>query len=136
MPMALGFHRPVATADKRAGVNAAVNPAGTGTPPLGPTRQLVIGQDVVFRERVNTVAGGQTQIMFLDESSMSVGPNSDLVIDEFVYNPRADTGKLTMSAGRGVFRYVGGKISKLEGGVTVRTPVATIGVRGGAFLLR
>src|SRR6185312_6488280 len=56
IPMALVFHRPVAAADDRVGVNAAVNPAGTGTPPLGPTRQLVIGQDVVFRERVNTVA--------------------------------------------------------------------------------
>ena len=125
-----------ATADERVGVNVAVNPAGTATPPNGPMRQLMIGQDVIFKEQVSTEDKGQTQIHFLDESSMSVGPNSDLVIDEFVYDPHADTGKLAMSATRGVFRYVGGKISKLEGGVTVQTPVASIGVRGGAFLLK
>ena len=62
---------------------------------------------------------------------MSVGPNSDLTIDEFVYDPRADTGKLAMSATRGVFRYVGGKISKIDGAVTVQTPVASLGIRGG-----
>jgi hypothetical protein len=133
LPMALLIPRPATAADEQVGVNSAVNPAGTGTPPSGPTRQLMIGQDVVFKERVDTTSVGQTQIMFLDESSMSVGPNSDMVIDEFVYDPKANTGKLAMSATRGVFRYVGGKISKLEGGVTVDTPVASIGIRGGAF---
>ncbi|HZK90301.1 MAG TPA: FecR domain-containing protein, partial [Stellaceae bacterium] len=131
--MALLMGRPGMAADERVGVNSAVNPAGTGTLPSGPTRQLVIGQDIVFKERVDTTAIGQTQIMFLDESSMSVGPNSDMVIDEFVYDPNANSGKLAMSATRGVFRYVGGKISKLEGGVSVDTPVASIGIRGGAF---
>jgi trimeric autotransporter adhesin len=123
-------------ADERVGVNSGVNPAGTGTPPNGPARQLVIGQDVIFKEQVATDTRGQTQILFLDQSSMSVGPNSDLVIDEFVYDPHLSTGKLVLSSTRGVFRYVGGKISKLEGGVEVETPVATIGIRGGAFLLQ
>jgi trimeric autotransporter adhesin len=125
-----------ALADERVGINSAVNPHGTGTPPTGPTRRLVIGQEVVFKARVATEAEGQTQILFLDESAMSVGPRSDLLIDEFVYDPHANTGKLVMSATRGVFRFVGGKVSKLEGAVTVRTPIATIGIRGGAFLLR
>src|SRR5579863_4516458 len=69
-PMALLMARPAMAADEQVGVNSAVNPAGTGTPPNGPTRQLMIGQDVVFKERVDTTSVGQTQIMFLDESSM------------------------------------------------------------------
>jgi hypothetical protein len=133
--MAIAVCHP-AMADERVGVNSAVNPAGTGTPPGASPRQLMIGQDVIFKERVNTEAAGQTQILFLDQSSMSVGPNSDLTIDEFVYDPHADTGKLALSATRGVFRFVGGKISKLEGAVKVDTPVASIGIRGGVFLLR
>lgn len=133
--MALALYRPAA-ADDRVGVNSAVNQAGTGTPPNAPRRELVIGQDIVFRERINTEAKGQTQILFLDESSMSVGPNSDLTIDEFVYDPHADTGKQAFNATRGVFRYVGGKVSKVEGAVTVQTPVGSLGIRGGAFLLR
>jgi hypothetical protein len=90
LPMAIAMCHP-AMADERVGVNSAVNPAGTGTPPSGSPRQLMIGQDVIFKERVNTEAAGQTQILFLDQSSMSVGPNSDLTIDEFVYDPHADT---------------------------------------------
>jgi hypothetical protein len=135
LPVALALYRPAAAAD-RVGINSAVNPAGTGTPPSAPPRQLVIGQDIVFRERINTEVKGQTQILFLDESALSVGPSSDLTIDEFVYDPHTDTGKMALSTTRGVFRYVGGTISKAEGAVTVDTPVATIGIRGGAFLLR
>src|SRR6185437_10077952 len=136
LPMAVALYRPALAADDRVGVNSAVNQSGTGTPPNAPTRELVIGQDIVFRERINTEAKGQTQIVFLDESSMSVGPNSDLTIDEFVYDPRTDTGKMAFNATRGVFRFVGGKISKGEDGVTVQTPVGALGIRGGAFLSR
>ena len=76
-----------------------------------------------FNERIATGALGQTQILFLDESAMTIGPNSDLVIDEFVYDPKTGTGQLAMSATRGVLRFVGGKLSKQDEGVRVRTPV-------------
>src|SRR5437016_8271783 len=66
---------------------------------------------------------------------MTVGPNSDLTIDQFVNDPRSGTGKLAMSATRGLLRYVGGKLSKQDEAVTVRTSTATLAVRGGAFLL-
>ncbi|HZK92199.1 MAG TPA: FecR domain-containing protein, partial [Stellaceae bacterium] len=134
LPVAVVLCRPAA-ADNKVGINSAVNQQGTGVFPSGPTRQLEIGQDVVFKEQINTQAIGQTQVLFLDESALSIGPDSSMVIDEFVFNPATDSGKLTMDATRGVFRYVGGKISKLEGGVEVKTPVASIGIRGGALLL-
>ena len=38
-----------------------------------------------------------------------------------------------MSASAGVLRFVGGKLSKNENAVTLRTPAATIGIRGGIF---
>jgi hypothetical protein len=125
--------RPAAAA--QIGVEAAVNQDATGTNPGAPPRRIAIGQQVVYAERIDTDAAGQTQILFLDESSMSVGPNSDLVIDQFVYNPRLTTGRLALSATRGVFRYIGGKLSKLEGAVTVATPAAAIGIRGGIMLM-
>ena len=65
---------------------------------------------------------------------MTVGPNSDLTIDQFVYDPKSGTGKLAMSATRGVLRYVGGKLSKQDNAVTLRTSTATLAVRGGAFI--
>lgn len=124
----------VAAQDK-VGVNSAVNPDAEGTPPNAPTRRLELGQQIVHDEHIVTGADGQTQIVFLDASAMTVGPSSDLKIDDFVYDPSAGTGQLTMSATRGVMRFVGGKISKLDNGVTMNTPSASLGIRGGVFLL-
>ena len=123
-------------AQDRVGVNSAVNPEATGALPGAAARRLVIGQDVIFNEHITTAAAGQSQLLFLDESSMTVGPNSDLTIDQFVYDPKSGTGKLAMSATRGLLRYVGGKLSKQDDAVTLRTATATLAVRGGAFIAR
>jgi hypothetical protein len=124
-----------ALAQERVGVSSAVNPDVTGAAPGAAARQVVIGQDVVFNERFTTGALGQTQLLFLDESAMTIGPNSDLTIDQFVYDAKSGTGQLAMSASRGLLRFVGGKLSKQEEGVSLRTSTATLAVRGGAFLL-
>ena len=123
-----------AVAQERVGVNSAVNPAVTGTPPGGTARQLRVNEDVVFNERIATSAEGQTQILFLDQSAMTVGPDADLTINEFVYDRTRGTGKVAMSTARGIFRYVGGKVAKQGDSVTLKTPLATIAVRGGVFL--
>src|SRR5947209_8340671 len=124
-----------AGAQERVGVSSAVNPDASGAPPGQAARRLVIGQDVVFNERITTQEAGQTQLLFVDESSMTVGPNSDVTIDQFVYDPRTGTGKLAMTTTKGLLRYVGGKLSKQDEAVTMRTNSATLAVRGGAFLL-
>ena len=79
-------------AQERIGVKSAVNPEASGAVPGASTRRLVIGQDVIFNEHITTGPAGQTQLLFLDESSMSIGPNSDLTIDQFVYDPKSGTG--------------------------------------------
>jgi hypothetical protein len=119
----------------RVGVDSAVNPEATGTPPDGAPRRIVLGQDVLFNERIATTAAGQTQILFVDASTLTVGPNSNMVIDQFVYDPNAGTGKMAASLTRGVFRFVGGALSKGDNAVTFRTPTATIGIRGGVMLI-
>ena len=124
-----------AVAQQRVGVSSAVNPDATGIWPGTPPRQLVLGQDIVFNERVSTGAAGQTQVLFVDQSAMSIGPNADMVIDQFVYDPASGTGKLAASLTRGVFRFVGGKLSKQDNAVTMQTPSATIGIRGGVILV-
>ncbi len=121
-------------AQQRVGVNSAVNQDATGAAPGATPRRLMIGQNVIFNEHITTAARGQTQLLFLDESSMTIGPDSDLTIDKFVYDPKSGTGKLAMSATRGLLRYVGGKLSKQDQAVTLRTSTATLAVRGGAFI--
>lgn len=122
-------------AQERVGVNSAVNPEAQGAPPGQAVRRLVIGQDVIYNEHITTGTEGQTQLLFLDESAMTIGPNSDLTIDQFVYDPKSGAGKLAMSTTRGLLRYVGGKLSKQDQAVTVRTTTATLAVRGGAFMI-
>ncbi|MBI1275504.1 hypothetical protein GC177_05990 [bacterium] len=96
----------------------------------GTKRVLKAGDSVFFKERITTDAKGTSQIIFIDKSTLTVGPNSDITVDEFVFDPKASTGKLVLSGTKGVFRFVGGALSKKQP-VTIKTPVATIGVRGG-----
>jgi FecR protein len=125
-----------AVAQEKVGVDSAINPHAEGTPPRAQTRRIELGQDIIHEERIVTGNDGQTQILFLDQSALTVGPNSDMTIDSFVYDPNRNTGQLAMSATRGVMRFVGGNISKLENAVTMTTPSGALGIRGGVFLLQ
>ncbi|MBN9669496.1 FecR domain-containing protein [Roseibium aggregatum] len=116
---------------KKVGSAAAVNTAAFGAAPGAVREAKFIGDTVLFNERIDTSGTGLVQVLFVDGSTFTVGPNSDLMIDEFVYNPDDGSGKLIASFGKGVARFVGGKLSKKKGGVSVRTPVGTIGIRGG-----
>jgi hypothetical protein len=120
-----------ALAETTAGVAAAVNPQANATAPSAPTRLLEVGSNVVMNEKIVTGAEGQTQLLFRDGSTVTVGPSANLTIDTFVYDPEKRTAKLAMTAASGLIRFVGGRASKEEGGVTVTTPSATIGIRGG-----
>lgn len=93
-------------------------------------RALVTGDDVIFNETISTDAQGKSQLIFIDKSTLTIGPNSSVTIDKFVFDPATSTGDLTMSGTKGVFRFVGGALSKKKA-VTFKTPVATIGIRGG-----
>ena len=115
-------------------MTAAVNPQATGFPPVSDSRILRVGVNVVGNERIVTTASGQAQMLFLDESALTIGPNAEVVLDEFVYDPDRKTGKLVLAATKGLFRLVGGRISKTNP-VVLKTPTATIGIRGGIAIV-
>jgi hypothetical protein len=121
-----------ALADK-VGVAAAVKPEATSQQRGGATTTLNIGKSVFYNERIDTSSSGQVQVLLLDGSTFTVGPNSSLVIDKFVYNPKTGTGTLAASFSKGALRFVGGKLSKNEPGVRVNTPAGALTVRGGVF---
>lgn len=121
---------PAALAEK-VGVTTAVTLTTTGEPPGLQERQLAIGTDMVANERVVTSANGRAHLLFLDRAALIVGPNSNLVLDEYVFDPKTNTGKAIFSTTKGFFRYVGGALSKNKNAVEFRTPLATIGLRGG-----
>ncbi len=112
------------------GVAAAVNVDAKGKPPGAQPRVITLGSNVVFNEEITTDSVGLVQILLLDGTTFTVGPNSQLTIDEFVYNPNTGDAKVVASLTKGVFRFVGARTSQTEGGATVKTPVGTIGIRG------
>ncbi|MEO1190589.1 MAG: hypothetical protein AAFY02_02460 [Pseudomonadota bacterium] len=116
--------------DLRVGIAAAVNPATVSTPPGATSETLPLGKPIVFMEEIETNPAGQAQVLFLDRSSLTIGPDSFVIVDEFVFDPALADGSLTMTLERGLVRYIGGQISK-DGGVTIETDLATIGIRGG-----
>jgi len=120
----------VAAQDAKVGVASAVVPQARGTRPNAEPVVLRVGQDMIADERVITAADGKAQLLFVDGTSLMVGPNSDVVLDRFVFDPETGRGDIAFSATRGVFRLVGGRISK-QTAVALRTPTATVGIRGG-----
>ncbi len=117
------------------GTTAAVNTDTLGTPPGMASRSLFIGANVFFEERIETSKSGQAQLLFLDESALTIAADSDVVLDKFIYDPKASKGELALSIGAGVFRFVGGRISKTAM-VRIKTPTATIGIRGGIVIIK
>lgn len=118
----------------RVGVTSATDGDPLGRPPTGGERVLRIGIDVQANEVITTQANDRAHLMFLDGTSLTVGPNAQLTIDRFVYDPDRKVGDLTISAGKGVLRLVGGKISK-NTPVVINTPASAIGIRGGITIL-
>jgi hypothetical protein len=112
------------------GVASATSGEPRGTPPAQNERILRVGIDVFANERMRTGATDRAHLVFRDGSALSVGANSELTIDRFVFDPNTRDGDLAFTATRGAFRFVGGAISK-KSDVRVTTPSANIGVRGG-----
>jgi hypothetical protein len=99
------------------------------------TTKRVIGQgDKVYKDEVvETAPRGKGQLLFLDETTLTVGPNSRVTLDRFVYDPSRSTGTVTMTAVRGVFRFVSGSLPSQA--YEIKTPGGSIGVRGTIFEL-
>ena len=89
--------------------------------------------DVESMDTVRT-KDGRTAIQFIDETRVDVTEHSKLVIDDFVYDPNTKTGSLSLKASFGTIRYASGQIAKnSRQNVKIKTPTATVGVRGTDF---
>ena len=95
------------------------------------TRVLKAGADVFIGDRVVTDAKGLVQIVFSDKTKLVVGPNSALLIEDYLLRDDGSVGKLAINALAGTFRFVTGGAPKDK--YLISTQTGTIGVRGTAF---
>ncbi|MHC1696829.1 MAG: FecR domain-containing protein [Geobacteraceae bacterium] len=96
--------------------------------------QTIKGSKVFRGDLLKTGADGSMAIIFRDDTLLSLGPNSEIALTEFLFSPAE--GKLSFIAKllRGTAACVTGIIGKLSPeSVRFETPVANIGIRGTKF---
>jgi hypothetical protein len=94
-------------------------------------KQLTVGADIFIGDRVITDSRGLVQIRFADSTRLVVGPNSALLIEDYLLRDNGSGGKLAINALSGTFRFVTGGAPKDR--YLIETPTGTIGVRGTGF---
>jgi len=96
-----------------------------------------VGRVVQQGDVVITGADGSVGITFRDSSLLSVGPDSVLAIDRFVFDSTTHQGSFDSSLKQGTLAVVSGKLAKQSPeAMKVKTPAAILGVRGTEFLVR
>lgn len=106
------------------GVVSAVSAAGV-------TRQIAQGAPVFQGDRIDTGADATVAMRFTDGSRFDLAANSSMSVDNYAYSDNAQQSSFSSSIFKGAFRFVSGLIaSRRSRAMGVRTPVATIGIRG------
>lgn len=85
---------------------------------------------------LRTGADGSVGITMSDNSLLSAGPNSELALDQYSFDPTTNEGRFDTKLSKGTLAVVSGRIAKQSPkAMTVRTPGATLGVRGTEFVV-
>lgn len=120
-----------ASARVNVGVTAAVIPQAA----MGDTKEalktITVGENVDQDVLIETGKRGRTQVLFIDGSSMNIGPSSRIIVDEFVFDRAQLTGNLGARVEKGSMRFIGGVLSKRADQVKFNAGKATVGIRGG-----
>jgi len=89
------------------------------------------GMHLLLNDVLETSADGRMGLILQDGTRLALGPNTELNVNKFVYQPADGKFGLLLRLGRGVLAYVSGKIAQFSPqSVTVETPVGVLGLRG------
>ena len=118
---------------KAAGIATVVDVVNEGyrTPPGADETAAKTADELVQQEALRTEKESAIQVKFIDGSELSVEQSSEMVLSDYVFDGSAATGFIDLNNGLFHFKSNGNN----DQGVELRTPVATIGVRGTEFLV-
>src|SRR5262245_34853798 len=74
----------------------------------GNARTLRLGSDVFTGERVRTGQASNAQLTFLDQTNLTIGSQSEVTLDRFVYDPNRGAGNVVLSTTAGALRFISG----------------------------
>lgn len=96
----------------------------------------VVGAFVEAGDRVITGADGSVGITLRDNTVLSAGPQSNLVLDQFAFDPQTRKGALSATLNKGTLAAISGTLTKSSPEtVTFKTSSMTLGVRGTEFVI-
>ena len=97
----------------------------------GTTVPLKVDSPVFQGDILETGTGGAVAVLFIDETEFSLGEDGRMVLDELIFDPTSLEGSSSFTVVQGVFVFVSGEIAANNpDDMEVRTPVATLGIRG------
>jgi len=103
----------------------------------GKSVTAAVGAPVFQGSSLRTGPASALGVTFRDNTVMSFGPDTELTVDEYLYQPTQNQGRLGTRISKGTLNYVSGAIARVRpDAVSVTTPTGTIGVRGTQFLLK
>jgi len=96
-----------------------------------------IGFKLIQNDTIRTESNSSVGVILNDKTVLSLGPNSELIINEFVFAPKQGKFSIVLKMLKGTAAYVSGLIAKLSPeSVRVETPTASIGIRGTKFVVK
>jgi hypothetical protein len=105
----------------------AIERAGVSIP-------VSVGMRVQASDTIRTGDDSSVGITMDDDSLLSAGPNTVLVLDRYAFDPTTNQGRLDAAVNKGTLAVISGRIAKQSpDAMTVRTPTAILGVRGTSF---
>ena len=100
---------------------------------LDDTYQAALDFNIESYDNVQT-SNGRLGITFLDDSQVRLTEHSELIIDEFIYDPDPSKSKMALQFASGTARFITGKLATIDKeNILIQTPSATIGIRGTDF---
>ena len=127
-----------------AGGASAAEPIGTVKTATGTVQvrsssaesEANVGTPIRLNDTVTTGPQGAVGITFTDSTMLSLGPNSEIVVDQYVYNPQGNDSSFAANMARGTLQLISGEIAKLsQNTVDVTTPGGAIAIRGTRILV-
>src|SRR5262245_42882248 len=121
----------IASAAESVGNASNIIPAASQQAPQGTRSDIKLKDSIIRNAELATADHGALEVTFLDGSKLTMGQNSRLTVDEYVYAGPGGAGKQTVRYTKGLFRFLSGSIPKDQ--VKIETPTVTIGIRGTIF---
>ena len=125
-------------ADTNESIGVVRNSAGSATVTRGGNvRPAMTGTRLCVGDALGTGPDGSLGVILRDNSSLSLGPSSSLVLRDFVFSPYEGKLGLWVRLSKGTMAYLSGLIGKMAPEkARFDTPLATIGIRGTHFAVK